>query len=146
VSTDLRLTGLAGVLRVDVPGRYRTAGTRSYLSDGRVVTWCPDPAVAHRCWAVDAEIAAQAVPAALARRTGLRDPDLFWRRWTAAEVACKLLDRPMICWLSRHGLSPEPIRAAGLALRTEVWNGLVVTIGSFAPGLPGEVSRPRGGA
>jgi hypothetical protein len=81
-------------------------GTRSHLSDGRTVTWSPrlPPGVRY---AVDAEIADQPVPRALAARFGRSDPESFWTAWTRVEVCCKLHDVPLLAWLSRHGLSPD---------------------------------------
>jgi hypothetical protein len=103
--------------------------TRSYLADGRRITWLlptsADP-VARR-WAIDAEIAAQPVPPALAARTGIRDPDEFWCRWTATEVACKLFDVPIMAWIKRHGLV---VRAVGLHIATFRYDDLIVSIGT----------------
>jgi hypothetical protein len=81
-------------------------GTRSHLSDGRTVIWSPrlPPGVRY---AVDAEIAEQQVPPALATRFGRSDPEWFWTAWTRVEVGCKLRDVSVLTWLSRQGLSPD---------------------------------------
>jgi hypothetical protein len=105
--------------------------TRCYLADGRRVTWCPPPVAdpAGSRWAVDAEIAAQPVPPALATRTGIRDPEEFWCRWTAVEVACKLLDIPVMVWLKRYGIGAPP---AGLSIATFRYDDLIVSVGSIS--------------
>ena len=92
------------------------AVTRSRLADGRVVGWYGDAA-----YVIDAEIAAQPVPRALARRYGAGD---FWRRWTAAECAAKAYDVPIALWLREHGLD-----AGALEVTTVHWEGLVVSLG-----------------
>jgi hypothetical protein len=81
-------------------------GTRSHLSDGRTVIWSPRLPHGVR-YAVDAEIADQRVPPALAARFGRSDPESFWTAWTRVEVCCKLHAVPLPVWLSRHGLSPD---------------------------------------
>lgn len=98
---------------------------RSYLADGRVVRWsAPDDGL----WAIDAEIAAQAVPPALARGTGIRDPEVFWPQWTMLETICKLLDEPVHLRLRRHGLH----RAGSDGITTWTWcqSGIVLTAGT----------------
>jgi hypothetical protein len=72
-------------------------------------------------------MADQPVPPALARRFGLDRPELFWPRWTAVEVACKLLDVPILVWLSRHGLRVESGVVRTATFRTA---DLVVTVGT----------------
>lgn len=57
---------------------------------------------------MDAELGAQDVPPALARRFGVADPDAFWPAWTRAEVAAKLADVPILAWLQRHELDLWP--------------------------------------
>jgi hypothetical protein len=84
-------------------------GTRSHLADGRTVIWSPELPPGVR-YAVDAEIADQPVPPALAarfERSGRTDPASFWTAWTRVEVGCKLRDVPVLTWLGRHGLSPD---------------------------------------
>ena len=81
-------------------------GTRSHLSDARTVSWSPRLPDGVRC-AIDAEIADQPVPAALAARFGRSDPESFWPVWTRVEVCCKLQDVPVLAWLGRHGLTPD---------------------------------------
>jgi len=85
----------------------RGTGARSYLADGRTVTWEPPPGVPGRP-AVDAELAAQPVPPALAARfpAEAADPGTFWRCWTRAETLAKLAGVPILLWLTRHGLRP----------------------------------------
>jgi hypothetical protein len=100
--------------------------TRSYLADGRVVTWLP-PAASHYRWAIDAELATQPVPPALGRRTGITAPEAFWPRWTVAEVTCKLLDVPIVEWLHRYGLDADV--PAELSIVTFRHHELTVSIG-----------------
>ncbi|MFL6160205.1 MAG: hypothetical protein ACJ72D_29300 [Marmoricola sp.] len=91
------------------------AVTRSHLADGRVVGWYGD---AGRV--LDAEIADQPVPPALAARYGTDD---FWGRWTRAECAAKLADVPIALWLAEHGLP-----SGGDAV-TVLLEDLVVSVG-----------------
>jgi hypothetical protein len=91
-------------------------------------------------FAVDAELADQAVPPALARRRETADPAAVWPVWTATEVVAKLTDTPVLAWLS----TGEPVRATPLrvgdlevAWRTETIDDLLVTYG---------VSRRQSGA
>lgn len=86
----------AGALRVGTAEEMAGAVTRSHLADGRCVGWFGDPDVV-----IDAELADQTVPPALAARYGTHD---FWRRWTAAECRAKRADVPIATWLRRHGL------------------------------------------
>lgn len=72
------------------------ANTRSHLADGRVVGWYGDPG-----HVIDAELADQPVPPALAARYGAED---FWGRWTRTECAAKAADLPIALWLREHGL------------------------------------------
>jgi hypothetical protein len=118
-------------LVVGAAGDRRDGWARSYLADGRLVQWRP-PVAALRSicdWAVDAEIAAQLVPVSLAERTGVGDPDVFWPRWTAVEVAAKLLDVPVVMWLAEHGLSARVAADHGVVLRTVHHAELVITVG-----------------
>jgi hypothetical protein len=107
---------------VRMPG---APGARSHLADGRVVSWSPPLPDGVRA-AVDAEIAGQPVPASLARRFGIDRPDGFWPRWTAVEVACKLLDVPVVVWLSQRGLSHAPLRVHVVTFQM---SGVVVSVG-----------------
>lgn len=109
----------------------RDGWARSYLADHRLVQWRPPVAAlpSLRGWAVDAEIASQRVPVALAERTGVGDPDVFWPRWTAVEVAAKLLDIPVVMWLAEHGLSARVAADQGVVLRTVRRAELVITVG-----------------
>jgi hypothetical protein len=97
---------------------------RTYLADGRVVRWHPPD---DRPWAIDAELLAQPVPPALARRTGVTDPALFWPQWTMLETVCKLLDEPVLLRLRRLGLDGG--RAGAVRTWTRCHGGIVVTIG-----------------
>jgi hypothetical protein len=102
---------------------------RSYLADGRVVRLRPAPGASGR-WAVDAELATQAVPPALARRTGIADPARFWPLWTRAEVACKLLDVSILVWLRRYGLEPPPL--PGIRIGTHLLDDVVISVGTLS--------------
>ena len=100
---------------------------RAYLADGRRICWhrrAPDG------WllAIDAELASQPVPPNLGNRVEARSPTDFWPAWTRTEVVCKLLDVPVLVWLTRHGLHTEP---PAVHLHTVVRpDGLVVTVGA----------------
>lgn len=94
----------------------QNALTRSHLSDGRAVGWFGKAGVV-----IDAELASQQVPPALAARYGSDD---FWGRWTRAECAAKLADVPITVWLRRHGLSTE----LTLQARTERLGDVIVTV------------------
>jgi hypothetical protein len=99
--------------------------TRTHLADGRIIVWTDvDP----RSHAIDAEIADQPVPPALARRTGIRSPERFWPQWTAMEVACKLLDVPAHLWFKQHGLSVAHV-AARLDITTFRHHDLTISVG-----------------
>jgi hypothetical protein len=93
-------------------------GARSYLDDGRVVTWCPAPTSLR--YAVDAERRREPPVHLLP----LADGD-FWVWWTRLEVVCKLLDIPVLVAL-RDGLPPHKV-----ALRTEERDGLVISYGAL---------------
>ena len=114
-------------LRVGPATDTRVGWVRSYLSDGRLVQWRPPDG---QPWAIDAELAEQPVPPALARRTGITERSTFWPRWTAMETACKLLGVPAHTWLTQYGLGRPP---AALRIRTVNWNGIVVSIGTTIP-------------
>jgi len=119
---------LVGDIVVGAPPR--DGWVRSYLAGGKLVQWRP-PVDAHpdvMRWAVDAEIGTQPVPHALADRTGVRQPEQFWPRWTAIEVTAKLLDVPVVMWLAEHGLSAGTA-GHGIVLRTVRRAGLVITVG-----------------
>lgn len=60
---------------------------------------------------MDAERAAQPVPSALSRRLDAGDPVAAWGAWTRAEVCSKLLDVPVLVWLTGAGWP-----AAGVAV------------------------------
>jgi hypothetical protein len=95
------------------------------------VQWRPpaSPRTTGWTWAVDAEISTQPVPEALAARTGITAPDAFWPRWTAVEVACKLLDVPVVMWISEHGLNPGDAADRGMVWRTVAYLDLTITAG-----------------
>jgi hypothetical protein len=93
------------------------AVTRSRLADGRVVGWYGDAS-----FVVDAEIAGQPIPPALAARFG---GEGFWERWTAAECAAKAYDVPIALWLREHGLD-----TGALEVTTVHVEGLVVSVAS----------------
>jgi hypothetical protein len=118
-------------LVVGVAADRRDGWARSYLADRRLVQWRPPVAAPSSIcgWAVDAEIAAQRVPVAIAERTGVGDPDVFWPRWTAIEVVAKLLDVPVVMWLAEHGLSARVAADHGVVLRTVPHAELVITVG-----------------
>jgi len=125
---------------------------RSYLADGRIVRWHPPDG---RPWAIDAELLAQAVPATLARRTGVTDPARFWPQWTALETVCKLLDEPVLLRLRRLGLDGGRVdgsrvdgsrvdgsRTNGIRMWTRCHHGIVVTLGVNLR-VPARASRHR---
>ncbi|MDQ1624760.1 MAG: hypothetical protein QOJ49_258 [Actinomycetota bacterium] len=111
----------------------RTSRARSYLADGRCVSWSPERAAGVDV-AIDAEIADAPVPPALRSRFGVTDPALFWPAWTAVEVSCKLRDVPLLQWLATHGLRPDP----AITTRTVRHGDAVVCLGAISP-------RPRAG-
>jgi len=113
------------------------ATTRSHLADGRVVCWSPTYPPGTRI-AVDAELVDQVVPAAMARRFGIVDPERFWPLWTAMEVACKLADVPVLRWLARHGLEGD-LRGIQSAVLTH--RGVVICCGAIPDPLKGAGDR-----
>ena len=123
-------------ISVTLPGDAvaRTSRARSYLADGRCVSWSPKRAAGIDV-AIDAEIADAPVPPALRRRFGVTDPASFWPAWTAVEVSCKLRDVPVFQWLATHGLRPDPT----IATHTIRLGDAVVCLGAVS-------SRPRAGA
>lgn len=103
----------------------QTPGARSYLGDGRRVSWSP-PRPAGVLIAVDAELTSHPVPRAIGRRFGTGDPLELWRLWTSNEVAAKLLDVPILVWLTRYGLRTH---VPGITTRTLVIDDVVVSCG-----------------
>lgn len=87
------------VVGAEVNGTTFPDSARSYLADGRGVAWTPCATDAGR-FAIDAELAGRPVPPALARRANTADPETFWTRWTACEATAKVLDLPVLSWLS----------------------------------------------
>jgi hypothetical protein len=115
-------------LNVGPAGEVRTGWVRSYLGDGRLVQGQPPD---ERRWAIDAELASQPIPRALARHVGAgTGRDEFWRRWTAMETVCKLLDVPAHIWLKAYGLDAAP---AGISVTTTRWRGIVVSAAAATP-------------
>jgi|GEM_PF-2354298 hypothetical protein len=111
-------------------------GLRSHLADGRVVCWSASVPRGLRL-AVDAEISDQPVPPALAYRFDLVDPHRFWAAWTAVEVSCKLRDVPILTWLKRRGLTPDP------AIRTRTLRIADITVTCGAADLGHAVVNDR---
>jgi hypothetical protein len=131
-SQSLRCSVHIGADRVGPSSKAKQGEARSHLADGRMVAWRP-LLPAGTPIAVDAEIAAQAVPSALRRRFGMHDPTEFWPAWTRVEVCCKLLHVPILRWLSAYGMTSE---GAGPQMTTLAVDGLVVTCGVLDPPLP----------
>jgi hypothetical protein len=104
-TTQLQRYAVPGHLVIAPADEVRAtgAGVRSYLADGRGVTWnLPDELIPHA--AIDAELATQPVTSRIARRTGSTEPEVVWPRWTRCEVVAKLLDLPVLSWLDWPGL------------------------------------------
>lgn len=119
------LYSAAADMTIHPPGSPRSGLARSYLADGRMVSWSPTPVPAGVRLAVDAEITWQPVPRALAERFGISEPATFWPLWTQVEVSCKLADVPLLAWLQRHGLTADPSHA----MMTFGLDDVVVTAG-----------------
>ncbi|AKU18817.1 hypothetical protein VV02_10615 [Luteipulveratus mongoliensis] len=116
----------ASVSRTSYPSSSRT-----YLADGRGVAWTALAPNGFRL-AIDAELVAQRVPPAVVRRARLTEPVEpvdFWRRWTQAEVLAKLLDVPILLWVRTHRLVAPTELDASVALRTVLYDDLVITFG-----------------
>lgn len=84
---------------------------------------------------MDAEVADQVVPPALARRlAGVADP---WGAWTRAEVCSKLFDVPILVWVTTQPWPSEGsvhyggMRAVVATLRRD---GMVVSVGARRAG------------
>ena len=73
---------------------------------------------------MDAEVADQPVPAALARRHRVAT-EQFWHDWTAAEVSAKLTGVPIVVWLRRYGFAALP------GVNTGRLDDLVVSVGQL---------------
>lgn len=107
------------------------SGAHSRVADGRRLCWRPDAPDGVR-YAVDAEIAGQPVPAALGRRLTPGVAGAAWTRWTRAEVCAKLLDVPILVWVTQHGWPDAAAVAHGartVQLLTDEVDGLVVSFG-----------------
>jgi hypothetical protein len=120
--------GVAGELAVGTCARGSGCRSpRTYLADGRRICWHRQAPDGWRL-AVDAERASQPVPPSLGNRVATTSPSDFWPAWTRTEVVCKLLDVPVLVWLTLHGLHSEP---PAVQLHTVVTaDGLVVTVGA----------------
>jgi len=122
------------VLAASLSEARALGGVRSYLPDGRGVVWTA-PTHAVRARAIDVEPARAPVSTRLSRRAGSDDPIVVWPLWTRAEVAAKLLDLPVLSWLSWPGLELPERFAEQLALTTLVLpdaatGGITVTCGA----------------
>lgn len=101
----------------------------SYAANGVRVCWRP-PLPGR--YAVDAELAGQPVPDALAARwasEGHPDGAGFWEAWTATEVAAKLTGTSILTWLRRHPLGALP---AGVEAVHRTARGLLMCFGRHA--------------
>lgn len=95
----------------DVSATTHPDAARTYLADGTGLAWHVAPDLrAHGRFVVDAEIIAPVRPS-LQRRYSITDDTTFAEAWTRVEVWAKLLDTPVITWLTRHGLD-EPTHIA----------------------------------
>lgn len=109
-------------------------GAHSRTRDGRIVCWTPS--VADIRVAVDAEVAGQTVPGLLARRWRCSEPDLFWKLWTATEVASKLVNIPILAWISTTQpirTSPCPVAGGTVWWLSGITQGLRLSYGFLAP-------------
>lgn len=124
----------------EIPDRVdpQIHGARSYLGDGRRVSWSP-LRTADTLIAVDAELTHQQVPRSLGHRFGADDPLDFWRRWTTNEVAAKLLDVPILLWLARYGL---PFQVRGVTTKTFQIDDVVISCGWCPADIRHTVSGP----
>ena len=116
---------IRAALVIGHPLELGDAATRSHLSDGRCVAWRGGlPGRADLV--LDAELGDRQPPDRLGREFGHRD---FWGRWTRAECAAKLTDRPIVDWIKEHGLSVPPGLMDVVTLRAD-WlaPGLVVSV------------------
>ena len=116
------------------PGGRHTCSERTHsrLADGRLLCWRL-PARAGLVRAIDAELARQRVPPALARRAATDDPDVFWLLWTRAEVRAKLHGIPIVVWLGRVDWAADDELEASLAVVTVIADGVVLTYGVREP-------------
>lgn len=102
--------------------------THSRLADGRLLCWRPSGA-AGLFLAIDAELAGQPVPRALARAAATDDPIVFWSLWTRAEVRAKLHRIPIAVWLRRTDWAADADPRASLDVVTVRSEGVVVSYG-----------------
>lgn len=129
------MPGARGLRLHPRPGHACVTGTHSHLADGGTVCWQPGPGETVR-HAVDAEWEDQALPPALARRmpdAAARDP---WGAWTRAEVCAKLLDVPILVWVTTRDWPAEGealVDGRRLHLSTHRVGGLVVSLGRLEP-------------
>lgn len=106
--------------------------THSRLADGRLLCWRPSEPTGLPL-AIDAELAGQAVPRALAGRAETGDPAVFWPLWTRAEVRAKLHGIPIAAWLRMVDWPADADVGAPLEVVTVVRAGVVVSYGVRAP-------------
>ncbi len=109
-------------------------GTHSRTGDGRVLCWHPHAfGVDGDRWAVDAEVADQPVPPALARRWGSADPARVWPHWCVLEVLAKLGDVPVVRLSVGYDRVADDLAECGATgdVRWQRWSadGLVVVAG-----------------
>ena len=85
-------------------------------------------------YAVDAEIATQQVPRALAGRWDSSDPEWIWPRWCATEVVAKPLDTPILPLLTEGPVDITPWVRAGTEVHWVVvrQGGVLVAYGLAA--------------
>lgn len=70
----------------------------------------------------------------MASRWPTAEPEAFWRAWTRAEVSAKLLDVPILTWLTRWGLQLDDTpRARGIETHLVRIGDLVVCFGRRVP-------------
>lgn len=97
-------------------------GVHSYAADGRRACWQGEGEAA-----IDAELAAQPVPPALAARFPRHaSPAVFWPAWTRAEALAKLAGVPILLWLRQHGLDADA--PVGVRLSRHDRDGLVIAL------------------
>lgn len=113
---------------------HRAGEARSHLADGRLIVWRPAPQEPATRFAVDAELSDRSPPAALSKKLAAAGGD-FWRIWTRLEVACKLLDMPVVVALAARQLLSRP----DLALATYTGERLTFSVGV----LRDEAGSPR---
>jgi len=108
----------------DRAGHTCRGGAHSYLSDGRVVCWVAPLAGARPAaaasqgtpesasspttrYAVDAELVDRPPPAYVASRWDASGSS-FWQLWCATEVVAKIVDRPIITFVTGSPVTDSP--------------------------------------